>query len=147
MGHAPKMRYPQALQFVEAWMGRSAPKGALRGPLQEAPRFLCGLVRQLHDVPALICEGGHDEAHPWGGRQVELQAHLDGLSYRISHTGHMIRLGERRHTSAIISCPVWSRCSLLEVRRINLPRTPVNRRKVGLYTRGRSASMEEVERG
>ena len=72
MGHAPQMRNPQAPQFVEAGVGRSAPKGGLRWLLQKAPRLFGGHVRQLQEVPAFVGEGGNDEAHSLRGRQVEL---------------------------------------------------------------------------
>jgi hypothetical protein len=87
VGHATQVLDSQAPQFVLAWVVRSAPYAGLLGLQHETLRRPDWWhVRQLRDAPLLVGEGGNDEANSLRGRQVELQAYLDGLSYRVGHT-------------------------------------------------------------
>jgi hypothetical protein len=98
MGDTLQVLHAQALQLVEPWVVRPTLQADLSGLLQDALGYADGHVRQLHDVPALVFEDGNDVAHPLRGRQVEVQAYLDGLSQRVSHTRHILRLGDSWRT-------------------------------------------------
>jgi hypothetical protein len=88
--------YPQQVPHLEPPQPVHPRKG--RAPLQrDLGRFLHLALRQprrhvgkLHGVTLLVLEEGHDPPDTPCGRQVELQAHLDGLSHGVSHASAII---------------------------------------------------------
>ena len=98
VGTAGKVLDAQTFESVEAGVWCAAPEADLGWLLQDAIRRIGGNFGELGDVTALVGEGGHNAPHPPRGRLVELQAHLDGLSYLVRHSSYILRPRHRRCT-------------------------------------------------